>query len=125
MTDRRRPLSPHLQVYRLPLTGLLSITHRMTGVVLSFALIAILYVLATIALGEPSFLILQQQLSNSVGKIIYSIMVFAMVFHLCHGTRHLLWDSGRSFDRHRLMQFAVFEILAVLILTGVWLLISF
>ncbi|MEK9706506.1 MAG: succinate dehydrogenase, cytochrome b556 subunit, partial [Alphaproteobacteria bacterium] len=43
MTDRNRPLSPHLQVYRLPLDAILSITHRITGVALSFGAVLLVY----------------------------------------------------------------------------------
>ena len=125
MTDKRRPISPHLQVYRLPITGILSISHRLTGVLLSFALIIIVYVFASIALGEASYQILQQQLSGWIGKFIYSILVYALVFHLCHGVRHLIWDIGKGFDRHQLTRFSVYEILASLILTLVWLICSF
>lgn len=124
MTDKRRPISPHLQVYRLPITGILSISHRITGVLLSFALIATVYVFASIALGEASYLLLQQQLSGWIGKFFYLILVYALLFHLCHGARHLLWDIGKGFDRQQLTKLSVYEILASLILTLVWMIFS-
>ena len=125
MTDKRRPISPHLQVYRLPITGILSISHRITGVLLSFALIAIIYVFASIALGETSYLILQQQLNGWLGRFIYSLLVYALIFHLCHGVRHLLWDCGKGYERKQLTLFSLFEILASLSLTLLWLYFSF
>ena len=51
MTNNR-PTSPHLQVYRLPLTGIISITHRMTGVMLSVGLIFFVYIVSAVAGGE-------------------------------------------------------------------------
>ena len=125
MTDKRRPISPHLQVYRLPITGILSISHRITGVLLSFALIAMIYVFASIALGEASYLLLQQQLSSWFGRSVYCLLVYALVFHVCHGVRHLLWDFGRGFDRHQLTLLSVYEIFASLLLTLLWLFFSF
>ena len=125
MADRRRPISPHLQVYRLPITGLLSISHRVTGVALSFGIIAVVYIFASIALGEKSYILLQDQVNGLIGSFFYSVMVYALLFHLCHGVRHLIWDIGRGFDRNRLTKFSVIEISASLLLTLVWLIISF
>lgn len=125
MSDRRRPRSPHLQVYRLPITGLLSITHRITGVLLSLALICVVYVFASIALGDTSYSVLQQQLSSLFGKFIYVVLVFALVFHLCHGLRHLIWDMGNGFNRDQLTRFSLYELVATVVLTFIWLNLSF
>jgi succinate dehydrogenase / fumarate reductase cytochrome b subunit len=125
MSDRRRPLSPHLQVYRLPITGLLSISHRITGVLLSFALISVVYVLACIALGDLSYQALQQQMISWLGKLIYVVFIYALVFHLCHGLRHLIWDIGKGFNRNQLTRFSLYELFASVVLTIVWLSLSF
>lgn len=124
MADRPRPLSPHLQVYRLPITGLLSITHRITGVGLCFALIGFVYLLASIALGELSFQTLHQQLSSWIGILIYSVLIFAMLFHLSHGVRHLFWDIGKGFNRQQLTLWSILELLLAVALTLAWLLMS-
>jgi len=121
MTAKHRPLSPHLQVYRLPLTGLISISHRMTGVLLSFGLLSLVWILISVAIGEQAYQLLQQQLLTLVGKLLYAAMIYALLFHLCHGVRHLCWDIGHGFERSRLLGLAVLELLVSVILTALWL----
>ena len=118
---KQRPLSPHLQVYRLPLTGLISISHRITGVLLAIGLSAVVLVLASNAAGATAYVLLQQQLQTWFGKCLYAGMVYALLFHLCHGCRHLLWDLGKGFARSRLFNLAIIELVASVVLTGVWL----
>lgn len=112
-----RPLSPHLQVYRLPLTGIVSITHRMTGVMLSMGLVLFVCVLIAIAIGEDVFLGMQGFMSFWLFKLVYWGFIYAMFFHLCHGTRHLIWDIGKTFDRDTLDKYALYELIACASLT--------
>ena len=117
-----RPLSPHLQVYRLPLTAVLSISHRITGVVLSMGLLVIAALLATAAAGEGAFTVVLGWLASVPGQIALWLWIYALMFHACHGVRHLLWDAGRGLDkavqlRHNLIEVAV----SVLLTAGVWL----
>lgn len=112
-----RPLSPHLQVYRLPLTGLVSITHRITGVMLSVGLLLFVYVLAAIAAGEERYLAMQSFMALWVGQLIYWGFIYALFFHLCHGIRHLIWDVGKTFDRATLTGYALVELLVAAALT--------
>ena len=112
-----RPLSPHLQVYRLPLTGIVSITHRMTGVMLSMGLVLFVCVLIAIAIGEDVFLGMQGFMSFWLFKLVYWGFIYAMFFHLCHGTRHLIWDIGKTFDRDTLDKYALYELIASASLT--------
>lgn len=107
-----RPLSPHLQVYRLPLTGLVSITHRMTGVLLSMGLVLFVYALFAIVAGEGSYLAMQNFMAFWLFKLVYWGFVYALMFHLCHGIRHLIWDVGKTFERETLDKFAVYELAA-------------
>ncbi len=112
-----RPLSPHLQVYRLPLTGLVSITHRMTGVFLSMGLVLFVYVLFAIAAGEGMYTAMQAFMSFWLFKLVYWGFIYALFFHLVHGIRHLIWDVGKTFDRVTLDKFAVYELAASASLT--------
>lgn len=105
-----RPLSPHLQVYRLPLTGLISITHRMTGVFLSLGLILFVYVLLAIAAGEGMYQGMQSFMGFWFFKLVYWGFIYALFFHLCHGVRHLIWDIGKTFDKATLDQYALYEL---------------
>ena len=112
-----RPLSPHLQVYRLPLTGVISITHRITGVMLSMGLVLFVYVLFAIATGQESYAAMQSFMSFWLFKLVYWGFIYALFFHLCHGIRHLIWDVGATFAHATLNKFAVIELIASLSLT--------
>ncbi|MCX7084278.1 MAG: succinate dehydrogenase, cytochrome b556 subunit [Methylococcales bacterium] len=112
-----RPISPHLQVYRLPLTGIISITHRMTGVILSVGLIFFVYLLHVILAGPVSYLELQSFMQQWLAKLVYWGFIYALFFHLCHGVRHLVWDAGKSFDRETLNRYALVELTISLLLT--------
>ena len=113
----KRPLSPHLQVYRLPLTGLISITHRVTGVLLALGLALFVYMLVTVAMGETMYQSMQSFMAFGLCRGGYWGFVFALFFHLCHGIRHLIWDVGKTLDRATLTVYAVVELLASVALT--------
>ena len=112
-----RPLSPHLQVYRLPLTGLVSITHRMTGVFLSMGLVLFVFVLFAISAGEGAYSGMQDFMAYWLFKLVYWGFIYALFFHLVHGIRHLIWDGGKTFDRITLDKFALYELIASASLT--------
>lgn len=115
--NNNRPLSPHLQVYRLPLTGIISITHRMTGVMLSMGLIFFVYIISAVGSGQQSYLDMQGVVDFWLFKLVYWGFVYALFFHLCHGVRHLIWDAGETFEKATLDQYAVYELIASLVLT--------
>ncbi len=94
MVPVKRPLSPHLQVYKPQLTSILSITHRGTGVLLSLGALLLAYWLVKLAAGEAAFNQLQQYTTTWYGKIFLTGFVFSFYFHLTNGIRHLFWDIG-------------------------------
>ncbi|PKM36699.1 MAG: succinate dehydrogenase, cytochrome b556 subunit [Gammaproteobacteria bacterium HGW-Gammaproteobacteria-10] len=118
MNSTNRPLSPHLQVYRLPLTGLISITHRMTGVMLSLGLILFVCMLYAIAGGAEAFAAMQAMTDSILLQIVLWGFMYALFFHLCHGVRHLIWDAGSSFDNETLNRYALIELFVSLVLTA-------
>jgi succinate dehydrogenase / fumarate reductase cytochrome b subunit len=115
--SNNRPLSPHLQIYRLPITGIISITHRMTGVCLTVGLIGLVLMLVQIKNGMLSYLELQTLLHALPIQLILSGFIYALMFHLCHGVRHLFWDLGKSFSRETFMRYALIELFASTLLT--------
>lgn len=117
MSINNRPISPHLQVYKLPLTGIISITHRLTGILLSVGLIFFVYILYALAGGVNAYSAMQAVMSLWQVQLIYWGFVYALFFHLCHGVRHLIWDAGKSFDRDTLNRYAIIELGASLVLT--------
>ena len=117
MSINNRPISPHLQVYKLPLTGIISITHRLTGILLSVGLIFFVYILYALAGGVNAYSAMQAVMSSWQVQLIYWGFIYALFFHLCHGVRHLIWDAGKSFDRDTLNRYAIIELGASLVLT--------
>ena len=89
-----RPLSPHLQIYKLPFTAKLSILHRATGIVMFAGLILMVLVLLSISNGAESWASMQSFLSSFIGKFILFGFTLCLYYHMCNGVRHLLWDIG-------------------------------
>jgi succinate dehydrogenase / fumarate reductase cytochrome b subunit len=112
-----RPLSPHLQVYRLPLTAILSITHRFTGVFLSIGAVLWVVFLMAVAQGETQYAMAQTVLDSIPGRLLLWGWIFALLFHLCHGVRHLVWDTVHGLERETLARYARLEIGASVLLT--------
>ena len=127
MVPNNRPLSPHLQVYRLPLTGIISICHRMTGVVLAAGVLFFLGLLLAVASGPDAFAPLQVWIDGYVGRIALFVWSYALFFHFCHGIRHLVWDTVHGLDKEQLSVLAALELAASVLVTalvwgGVWML---
>jgi succinate dehydrogenase / fumarate reductase cytochrome b subunit len=98
MTTRTRPLSPHVQIYKMPFTAILSISHRITGVALAVGTIVLGYWLASAAYGPVAYGHAQVVLGSLLGKLVLFGWTAALFFHLCNGIRHLFWDVGRGFE---------------------------
>ena len=98
MTNNDRPLSPHLSIYRWPITMLLSILHRFTGIAMSVGLLVFAWWLMALAAGESSFAATMEILCSPIGRIFVIGWSFAFFLHLGNGVRHLFWDVGRGFE---------------------------
>lgn len=120
MTQNNRPLSPHLQVYKLPLTGIISITHRMTGVILAFGLFIYVASFFIILESNDAFLDLQSLLNNFLVRIAVWFFIYALFFHLCHGIRHLIWDIGEGFEKDDMDRNAIIELVLSFVLTFIF-----
>ncbi len=126
MESVKRPLSPHLQIYKPQLTSILSITHRATGVFLSLGALLLTFCLVSIATSEQAFNNLQQHGSSWYGKIILIGFLFSVYFHLANGVRHLFWDAGLGLEisttyksGYATIAFSIILTVATLILGGV------
>lgn len=98
MTTRNRPLSPHLQIYRLPLLAIMSISHRITGVGLVLGLFGLAWWLCAAASGPEAFAAAQGLVGSFFGKLFLFGFTVALFFHFSHGIRHLIWDAGKGFE---------------------------
>lgn len=95
-----RPLSPHLQVYKLIPTMLASIVHRITGAALYFGTLLVVWWLVAIALGGASFEWAQWAMGSILGKLVLIGYTWALIHHALGGLRHFMWDLGHGFDKH-------------------------
>jgi len=96
-TDKR-PLSPHLGVYKWRYTFLNpSVIHRGTGLMLSAGMVLLVYFLYAVANGPDAYARAAELLSAPAAKIIYVGVAWSFFFHLLAGIRHLAWDTGRGF----------------------------
>ena len=98
MNDSKNPLSPHLQIYRWHISSLLSITHRISGVINLVALILIFFWLIVLSFGETNYELFLLTINSFFGKFILIGFTWSMIFHLLSGIRHLAWDLGYGFE---------------------------
>ena len=98
MNDSKNPLSPHLQIYKWHISSLLSIIHRISGVINLLALILIFFWLIFLSLGENNYQSFLLIINSFIGKFILIGFVWSMSFHLLSGIRHLVWDLGYGFE---------------------------
>lgn len=99
MPPQQRPLSPFMigPYYRPQLTSVLSFLHRITGIVLAGAGVAVAIGLLCVAHSEAAFNTYSEILGGVLGKILVVGFVFSLWFHFCNGIRHLGWDVGWGF----------------------------
>ncbi len=124
MESVKRPLSPHLQIYKPQLTSILSITHRGTGVFLSLGALLLSCWLVGLASGEVAFNNLHQHITAWYGKIILVAFVFSLYFHLANGIRHLFWDVGMGLEISTTYKSGYAVLISSIILTVVTLLLG-
>lgn len=116
MTQRERPLSPHIQVYKKQLTSVMSITHRITGVGLAVGTLMLVYWLSSAAYGPDVYLDAQAFIGSWLGQVLLFGWSVSLFYHLSNGMRHLLWDIGWGFELPQVYRsgYAVFAATAVL-----------
>ena len=98
MNDSKNPLSPHLQIYRWHISSLISITHRISGVINLLSLILIFYWLIVLSFGESNYESFLLIVNSFFGKFILVGFTWSMIFHLLSGIRHLAWDLGYGYE---------------------------
>ena len=98
MQNNNNPLSPHLQIYKWQISSLLSITHRIVGVINILAITLICIWTLSLLLGENSYEIIEIFLKSFFGKFIIVSLCWTFSFHILNELRHLIWDIGYGFD---------------------------
>lgn len=92
-----RPLSPHLQIYKMPVNMLMSIVHRITGGALYFGTLIVVALLAAVASGPQSFALVTGLLGTWFGLLVLIGYTWALMHHLVGGIRHFIWDTARGY----------------------------
>ena len=117
MTVNQNPLSPHLQIYRWHISSLLSITHRIAGVINLLALILIFFWLLGLSFGESNYELFLLIINSFFGKFILIGFTWSMSFHIFSGIRHLVWDLGYGFEIKTANISGIIVIICSLVLT--------
>ena len=92
------PLSPHLQIYKWQISSLLSIAHRIVGVINIFAITAVCIWSLLLVLGAENYQSINYFLNTFFGKFIAVSLCWTFSFHILNELRHLIWDLGYGFD---------------------------
>jgi succinate dehydrogenase / fumarate reductase cytochrome b subunit len=92
------PLSPHIQIYRWHISSLISITHRITGIINILAITIVCFWIASLLLGEESYESTQLFLQSFFGKFIILSLTWSFCFQLLSEIRHLIMDLGFGFE---------------------------
>ena len=120
MSNSGRPLSPHISIYRWPITMTSSILHRMSGVAMSIGLIVLAAWLMNAAAGPDQYRQFQFVMGSIVGRVLLIGWSLAFFYHLANGIRHLVWDTGRGFEKQQANRSAWFVIISTFVLTGIF-----
>jgi succinate dehydrogenase / fumarate reductase cytochrome b subunit len=97
-----RPLSPHLQIYRWPLTMAMSILHRVTGSALYLGTLLLAWWLVAAASGPQALATVQWVLGTPIGLVVLFGYTWALMHHMLGGIRHFVWDLGYGYgERER------------------------
>ena len=124
MNDSKNPTSPHLQIYRWEISSLLSITHRISGVINLVALFLVFFWLIVLSLGENNYVLFLSVINSFFGKFILIGFTWSMSFHLLSGIRHLACDLGYGFEIKTANISGIIVILLSLILSIVFWLVA-
>ena len=95
-----RPLSPHLTVYRPPITMTMSIVHRITGGALYFGTLLVAWWLFAAATSERYFDFVDAIFGSWIGRLVLLGYTWALIHHMLGGIRHLVWDTGIGLEKH-------------------------
>lgn len=116
-----RPLSPFMigPYYKPQLTSMMSITHRLTGLFNTFGAVLLAAWLIALAAGPAAFNLVAVHVGAWYGQLVLLFWTWSMLYHLCNGIRHLLWDTGRGFSIEAAYRSGYTVIAVSLVLTAI------
>ena len=96
--QNKSPLSPHIQIYKWHISSLVSISHRITGIINILAITLICFWFALILLGESNYGLIKNFLQTFIGKFILIGITWSFSFQMLSEIRHLIMDAGYGFE---------------------------
>ena len=96
--ENNKPLSPHIQIYSWNISSLISISHRITGVINIIALTIICFWIASFLFGNSIYSFIQNILNSFFGKFLVIGITWSFSFQILSEIRHLFWDLGYGFE---------------------------
>lgn len=120
-THRARPLSPHLFIYRPPITMTTSILNRITGAALYFGTLLVAWWLIAAATSQQHFDFVSWVFGSWIGQLVLLGYTWALMFHMLGGIRHLIWDTGAGLEKHTASKLAWATVVGSVVLTlAIW-----
>jgi len=124
----QRPISPYMlgPYYKFQITSLLSITSRITGVILTLgtAPLAIGWLIA-LAMGPDTHAVVQTCLGSWLGQLLLLGSLFSIIYHLLNGIRHLIWDTGSWFEMEQIRTTGIVVVITAVSATlAIWFMAS-
>ena len=96
--ENKRPLSPHIQIYRWHISSLVSISHRITGIINIIGITLICILVSLLVLGDANYNFINQFLNSVLGKFFAIGLVWSFSFQMLSEIRHLIMDMGYGFE---------------------------
>tara|TARA_B100001121_G_scaffold275828_1_gene264576 strand:+ start:133 stop:516 length:384 start_codon:yes stop_codon:yes gene_type:complete len=96
--ENKKPLSPHIQIYRWHISSLVSISHRITGIINIIGITFICLWVSLLFLGGSNYLVINSLLNSFIGKFIILGLTWSFTFQALSEIRHLIMDLGYGFE---------------------------
>ena len=96
--ENKAPLSPHIQIYKWHISSLVSISHRITGIINIIAITFICLIASLLILGESNYEMINFFMSSLLGKFVILGITWSFSFQILSEIRHLIMDLGYGFE---------------------------
>jgi succinate dehydrogenase / fumarate reductase cytochrome b subunit len=122
MEQKKRPISPHLSIYKPQISSILSILHRLTGAFLFFALIALCWLMIALVMQSAGVVLVGSNTYHFIDTWLFKAFLLALSFclyyHLLNGIRHLFWDAGYGYEIKSMNMSGILVVAVSLFMTG-------
>ena len=122
--EDKNPLSPHIQIYRWQVSSLVSIAHRITGIINILGITIICFWISLLLLGENNYRMINMFLNSFFGKFIILGLTWSFLFQVLSEIRHLIMDMGYGFELQITKVTGLIVIFGSIILTIIFYLIG-